>query len=167
MSPRAKKDLSAWANVCQIMAAVRQSLNPSPVFDALLNQNFASISLSFTWNFWGWEEQLLIILSSAHLQGFSDFPRSAGISMPKLCRWQVQKRTRTMGRITAWISYTVLPGYCDNGYCDKLLIVTVLTTIYDPKCKCYTIKLSVIVTFAYCDTFPWSQQCHKKCEALY
>ena len=27
---------------------------------------------------------------------------------------------------------TVLPGDCDNGYCDKLL-VTVLRTIQDPK----------------------------------
>ena len=28
-------------------------------------------------------------------------------------------------------------------------------------------KSSVIVTFAYCDTFLWSQQCHNKREALY
>ena len=57
---------------------------------------------------------------------------------------------------------TVLPGYCDNGYCDKLLIVTVLRTIQATKWQFYTVKSWVIVTFACCDTFPWSQQCHNK-----
>ena len=55
-----KRIRPTWANVCQIMAAARQSLNPSPVFDALLNQNFPSLE---TWDLLGWGEQLLIILS--------------------------------------------------------------------------------------------------------
>ena len=64
--------------------------------------------------------------------------------------------------------YRVLSAYCDTGYCDKLLIVAVFVIHKrSPKWQFYTVKSSVIVTFAYCDTFLWSQQCHNKREATY
>ena len=48
-----------------------------------------------------------------------------------------------------------------------LLGPELVLTIRDPKCQLYTVKSLVIVKFAYCDTFLWSQQCHNKREATY
>ena len=58
---------------------------------------------------------------------------------------------------------TGLPGYCDTGYCDKTLIVTVLSS----NMFLFTEELSDIVTIGYCDTFRLSQHCHNKRKALY
>ena len=41
-----------------------------------------------------------------------------------------------------YVNSTVLLGYCDNGYCDKLLIVN----HWGPKRQFYTVKSSVTVT---------------------
>ena len=59
-------------------------------------------------------------------------------------------------------SYTVTPDILTN-----CLLWQFLSTIRDPKWQFYTVKSSVIVTFAYCGTFLWSQQCHNKREVLY
>ena len=58
-----------------------------------------------------------------------------------------------MASLTVEYSTTVLPAYCDTGYCDKLLIVTVFVNNKRSKMTIYTVKSSVIVIFAYCDTF--------------
>ena len=62
---------------------------------------------------------------------------------------QISRRKSVENFMHAFIHITVLLGYCDSWYCDKLFIVTV----FRPKWQCYTVKASIIVTLAYCDKF--------------
>ena len=60
-------------------------------------------------------------------------------------------------------TYTVLPAYCDIGYCDKLLVVTAF--VYHKRSKMTIVYREIVfATFAHGDYFLWSQQYHNNRE---